>query len=120
MGARGKGTRDYRGEAFTESGVGSTKIVAFSPDQVVVEVAGARHGDRLVLNQNFDPGWRVDGRAAEPYRDALSTLLTAPNGRVTFRFWPRGLSVGLWVLALTLLGGAALYWRRAKAATLSP
>ena len=120
MGARGKGTSDYRGEAFTESGVGSTKIVAFSPNQVVVEVAGARHGDRLVLNQNFDPGWRVDGRPAEPYREALSTLLTAPNGRVTFRFWPRGLSAGLWVLTLTLLGGAALYWRRAKAATLSP
>jgi hypothetical protein len=120
MGARGKGTSDYRGEAFTPSGVGTAHIVSFSPDVVVVEVAGVRHGDRLVLNQNFDPGWRADGHPAEPYRDAISALLTAPNGRVTFRFWPRGLTAGLWVLALTLLASAALYWRRARAATLSP
>src|SRR6185436_6922385 len=96
MGARGKGATDYRGEAFTESGVGSAKIVGFSPNQVVVEVAGARPGDRLILNQNFDPGWRVDGRAAEPYREALSIRLAAPNGRVSFGFWPRGLTAGLW------------------------
>jgi hypothetical protein len=120
MGARGKGATDYWGEAFIESGVGSAKIVGFSPNQVLVEVAGARPGDRLVLNQNFDPGWRVDGRAAEPYREALSTRLAAPSGRVTFSFWPRGLTAGLWVLALTLVGAAALYWRRARAATLRP
>ena len=115
MGARGKGTSDYRGEAFTQSGVGTARIVAFSPNQVVVEVTGARHGDRLVLNQNFDPGWRVDGRAAEPFREAISTLLLAPSARVTFRFWPRGLTAGLWVLALSLLacGFFAYRWRRA-------
>jgi hypothetical protein len=120
MGARGKGTSDYRGEVFTQSGVGTAKVVSFSPNEVVVDVAGARHGDRLVFNQNFDPGWRVDGHPAEPYRDTLSALLTAPSGRVTFRFWPRGLTAGLWVLVLTLAGSAALYWRRARAATLSP
>jgi hypothetical protein len=120
MGARGKGATDYRGEAFTESGVGSAKIVGFSPNQVVVDVAGARPGDRLILNQNFDPGWRVDGRAAEPYREAVSIRLAAPNGRVSFGFWPRGLTAGLWLLALTVVGAIGFYWRRARAATLSP
>jgi hypothetical protein len=120
MGARGREASDYHGEAFTESGAGSAKVVAFSLNEVVVDVAGAHSGERLVLNQNFDPGWRVDGRATESYRDAISTVLTAPSGRLTFRFWPRGLSAGLVVLVLTLLGFGLLYWRRASAATLSP
>jgi hypothetical protein len=114
MGARGRDGANYRGEAFTASGVGSAKVVGFSPNEIAVEVAGARVGDRLVINQNFDPGWRVDGRPTEPYRDALACALAAPNGRYTFRFWPRGLSAGLVVLALTLSGLAWCYWRRAK------
>jgi hypothetical protein len=87
---------------------------------MLVEVVGAAAGDRLILNQNFDPGWRVDGRPTEAYRDVIATVLTAPAGRLTFRFWPRGLTAGLWVLVLTLGGLALLYWRRAKAAKLSP
>jgi len=120
MGARGRDGADYRGEAFTASGAGTAKIVSFSPNEVVVEVTGARRGERLVLNQNFDPGWRINGEPSEPYREAISALLTAPNGRVTFRFWPRGLGFGLAVLAFTLASLAFVYWRRASAATLRP
>ena len=120
MGARGREASDYRGEAFTASGIGTAKVVAFSPNEVVVEVVGARAGDRLVINQNFDPGWHVDGRATEPYREALAGVLPSSSVRFTFRFWPRGLSAGLAVLVLTLVALAAIHWRRAKAATLSP
>lgn len=120
MGARGRDGTDYHGEAFTASGTGTARIVDFSPNEIEVEVAGARLGDRLVINQNFDPGWRVDGRLAEPYRDAIAATLTAGNGRYTFRFWPRGLTLGLVALALTLGGLGLCYWRRARAATLSP
>ena len=120
MGARGRDGADYRGEAFTQSGVGTAKLVSFSPNELVVDVVGARVGDRLIINQNFDPGWRVDGRATESQHDALAAVLTAASGRLTFRFWPRGLSAGLAALALTLGGLWLVYWRRARAATLSP
>ena len=116
MGARGRDGADYRGEAFTATGVGSAKIVAFSPNEIVVEVTGARAGDQLVINQNFDPGWRVDGRPTTSYRDAIASTLSASNGRYTFRFWPRGLTPGLALLAFTLSSLALLYWRRARAA----
>lgn len=116
MGARGRGSTGYRGEAFTASGVGSARVVSFSPNEVVVEVSGARSGDRLVLNQNFDPGWSADGRPSEPYQAAVSTVLAAGSGRVTFRFWPRGLSAGLWLLSGTLLGVAALVFQRRRVA----
>jgi hypothetical protein len=120
MGARGRDGKEYRGEAYTESGQGTARIVQFSPNRVVVEVRGARAGERLILNQNFDPGWSADGRAAQPYKSAIAVPLTASSARVTFRFWPRGLTLGLVALTLTLAGMGALYWRRAKAATLSP
>ena len=58
MGARGREASDYRGEAFTASGIGTAKVVSFSPNEIVVEVAGATIGDRVVINQNFDPAAR--------------------------------------------------------------
>ena len=120
MGARGKGTKQYRGEAFTASGSGTARIVSFSPRRIEVEVTGATAGDRVVLNQNFDPGWSVDGTPAESYRDTISAPLSAPSGRLVFSFWPRGLTGGLVVFALTLATAAGVYWRRARAAKLSP
>jgi hypothetical protein len=123
MGARGSDGAEYRGEAFTASGVGTATVVGFSPNRIVVDVTGARAGDRLVINQNFDAGWRVDGQPAEPYRDAIAGVLRASNGRYTFSFWPRGLTLGLVTLALTLGLGSAFgvfHWRRARAARLSP
>ncbi|HYP91456.1 MAG TPA: hypothetical protein VEQ59_24985, partial [Polyangiaceae bacterium] len=120
MGARGQGESDYRGEAFTQSGVGTAQLVAFSPNRVVVELRDAKVGDRLVLNQNFDAGWRVDGGGVERYRDAIATPITAPNAQVTFRFWPRGFTAGLWCFALTLAVVALLVWRRAAAPSAAP
>jgi hypothetical protein len=120
MGARGRDDKQYAGEVYTESGSGTAHLVAFSPNRVEVSVQGARAGERLILNQNFDPGWSVDGRPAQPYRSALSIPLTSANARLTFSFWPRGLTLGLVTLLLTLAGFGALYWRRARAATLSP
>lgn len=114
MGARGRDASGYRGEAFTASGVGRASIVSFSPNEVVVQVDGVQAGDRLVLNQNFDPGWRANGAATEPYRDAIATKLTAPSGTVTFRFWPRGLTPGLVVFIITLAGVIALYLRERR------
>jgi hypothetical protein len=121
MGARGRESKQYRGEAFLESAGGKARLVAFSPNRFEVEVEGAQPGQRLVVNQNFDPGWSVEGRAVEAYQDAISTRVAAARERIVFRFWPRGLSLGIGVLALTLGALAALgYWRRARAATLSP
>ena len=115
MGARGRGDAGYRGEAYTLSGVGDVRIVAFSPNRVVIEVRGATAGDRLVYNQNFDPGWTVDGVAAPRYRDVVSAVIPATNARLSFEFRPRGLSAGLAILALTLVVVAATAFRRGVA-----
>jgi hypothetical protein len=104
MGARGRGETGYRGEAYTQSGAGSARLVAFSPNRVVIELRGGRVGDRLIYNQNFDPGWKVNGVPATRHRDAISAEIVEPDARLSFEFWPRGLSSGLAALALTLAG----------------
>lgn len=111
LGAKGEGERDYRGEIFTRSGEGSAWLVRFSPNEVVARVAGARVGDVLVLNQNFDDGWRVDGEPALSEDDRVGAPIRARDQELTFRYRPRTLSLSLAVLALTvgLLGAAA--WR---------
>jgi len=116
MGARGRDANGYRGEAFTASGTGRASILYFSPNEIVVRVDGAQIGDRLVLNQNFDPGWRANGAATEPHRSAISAKLTAASGTVVFSFWPRGLTAGLVVFVITLLGVGALYLRERRRA----
>jgi hypothetical protein len=120
MGARGRDGKQYRGEAYMDSGIGTARIVHFSPNRIEVEVSGARVGDRVVLNQNFDAGWSFDGGRALAVQSAIAAPLAASSQRLSFRFWPRGLTPGLVVLALTLAGLGTLYWRRAKAATFSP
>lgn len=102
MGAKGRESPDYRGEAYTESGAGTARIVAFSPTRVEVEVRGAKQGERVVLNQNFDPGWRANGRATEPFHDAISVRLAAPDERLVFDFHVRGWLAGWLVFGLTV------------------
>jgi hypothetical protein len=123
LGAQGRGSPEYRGEAYTASGQGEAKLTYFSPNEVRVRVDGARPGDRLILNQNFDPGWSVNGHGAEAVDKALAAPITKTSEQFVFRFRPRGLIAGLivfliWIAGLTALGR---YLRlRATASTLRP
>jgi hypothetical protein len=102
MGAKGRESPDYRGEAYTESGEGTARVVAFSPSRVEVEVRGAKQGERVVLNQNFDPGWRANGRATEPFHHAISVRLAAPDEHLVFDFHVRGWLAGWLVFGATV------------------
>lgn len=102
QGARGIGHPNYRGEAYLPSGVGRASVVSFSPNRIEVQVEGAKPGDVLVLNQNFDPSWRADGEPAFSHEDAVATRLSAGDGIVTFHYWPRRQWAGLGLFAFTL------------------
>ncbi len=109
LGALGREHPRYRGEAYIEDGPGAARIVRFSPNEVTVEVSGARSGDRLILNQNFDAGWRVNGALAENRHEALAATLPAGSGTFVFTFWPRGMTAGVVVFVLTLASLAFVY-----------
>jgi hypothetical protein len=113
MGAKGRGDPAYRGEAYTASGKGKAELVHFTPNAMTVHVDGADPGDLLVLNQNWDPGWRADGVSAVAYHDAVATVVRAPNETVMFRYRPHFWWLSLIICAATV-GAivAAFEWRR--------
>ena len=104
LGAVPRGDPRYQGEVFTASGTGWADIETWSPNVVTVSVRGARPGDTLVMNQNWDPGWRANGRAALDYTDRVATTIRSADEVVTFRFIPRYFGLGCLVLVLAVAG----------------
>jgi hypothetical protein len=102
VGAWGEDDAEYRGEAYVAEGGASASVVSWTPNDVEVRVDGARPGDRVVLNQNWDPGWAADGVQAIAYRDAVASVLGAPTQTVHFRYWPRPLGWGLALFGATV------------------
>lgn len=114
LGARGIGDPDYRGEAYVDEGQGTAEMVAWSPNEMEVSVRGARAGEHLVLNQNWDPGWMANGVPVLDRHDAVATTLDGPVETVRFTYRPRTWPWGLGVLALTLASLAAAAWTRSR------
>jgi hypothetical protein len=109
MGAHGKGDPLYKGEAYVAEGTGQAKVTSFSPNAFTVEVTGARPGEHVVLNQNFDPGWHADGLPAMNLGDQVATVVSAPDARIVFRYRPRFFLAGMVALVATLAGLGYVY-----------
>jgi hypothetical protein len=116
MGAKGRGDPAYRGEAYTASGAGKAALIRFTPNVMTVRVDGATPGDLVVLNQNWDGGWRGNGARAVAYHDAVATVIHAPSETIVFRYRPNYWWLSLAVFALTAGGLAVAYVRRRRAA----
>jgi hypothetical protein len=104
MGAIPRGDPAYRGETFTSSGTGTTNVESWSPNAVTVSVHGGRPGDLLVLNQNWDPGWRANGASVVDYRSAIAAPIHDADEVVTFRFVPRFFGTGCLLLVAAVVG----------------
>ena len=83
--AAARGSPEYRGEAYISDGTGEARMARWTPNSATVEVSGASPGAFVVYNQNADPGWSADGRAALEWKQ----LVAAPappggKGRVVF------------------------------------
>jgi hypothetical protein len=88
LGARGVGDHDYHGESFLVDGVGTATITGWSPNVIEVRVDGATPGGEVVVNQNWDPGWSVDGRRALDHGNAVAARVTASTQTLRFRYRP--------------------------------
>jgi hypothetical protein len=110
LGARGRGDPLYRGEAYVADGVGQAEIVSFSPNAITVKFTGAQPGEHVVLNQNWDSGWRANGEPVLNWSDTIAAQLHAGDGTVVFRYRPRYWYPGLAACFLTL-GSVFFAWR---------
>jgi hypothetical protein len=111
LGARGLGEAEYRGEVFLDEGPGTAHFVAFSPNRMDVQVQGARPGDRLVLNQNFDESWRANGIPTLNDADVNAYRVARPDERVSFVYRPRTLSLGLAMACASVAMAVLCFWR---------
>ncbi|HEY1957325.1 MAG TPA: hypothetical protein VGH28_17015 [Polyangiaceae bacterium] len=95
LGAHGEGDPDYRGETYFQDGAGRATIARWTPNAVTVRYEGATPGDTLVLNQNWDPGWRATTGAIVDTHDLVAVRVTESAGETTFRYQPRFLWLGI-------------------------
>jgi hypothetical protein len=102
VGARGADDPEYRGEAYVAEANAPVRVVSWTPNEVEVHVDGARAGEHLVLNQNWDPGWSADATPAVAYRDAVATVLGASSQTVRFRYRSPLFGWGLLVACLAV------------------
>lgn len=113
LGAKGKGDPAYHGETYFATGGGYASIMTWTPNEVVVHYSGAKPGDVLVMNQNWDSGWRANGSAAIDWADLVATRVETADGEVAFRYRPRLFFPGM-LLLLSTIAGLVLYARTKK------
>ena len=90
-----QGSPGYRGEAFLQNRNGRVSA-EITPIRIRVR-AHVTEADHLVINQNFFPGWRVEGTALGPptsFDGRLSLWLPSGEHEITLYFRPRGALVG--------------------------
>jgi hypothetical protein len=110
-----KGSPGYRGEVFMYDIRGSARITRWSPNRIAVAV-DAFAEDRVVINQNFSPGWKAEG-ASGPAGPTDEGLLSAPvkpaTTQVVFYYRPFGFMAGAAITFLTAVG-CVLYVLRTR------
>jgi hypothetical protein len=104
LGARGRGDPLYRGEAFVPDGVGHAEVVSFTPNAITVRVTGAQAGEHVVLNQNWDAGWKANGDPVLNWSDTIAAQVHEPDSTIVFRYRPRLWYPGLAAFVATLAG----------------
>ena len=104
--ARVQGTSGYRGEFYLQNSPVLPKVVSWVPDRWVVRTQ-VDHPDVLVVNQNFDPGWRtVSGEKPVDVNGLLGVPVAAGVQEVQLYYMPFSFLLGLWVClaGLVLIG----------------
>jgi len=100
----------YHGEVFLEQG-GAAAYEYWSPNKLVVRLAPTVP-TRLVLNQNYDDGWRtIDRRQIENNKGLISVNVTLQDSRVVFVYRPPLVLLGA-LVSVVALAGCALSLRR--------
>jgi hypothetical protein len=104
-------------EFLRDPGAGTVRRVRWSPNRIELEV-DAKRPATVVVNQNFGPGWRVEGATMMPQDGLIAAQVPAGRHAVTFSYLPPGFVAGLCVSVAAALAGAAyvVIARRRRAA----
>jgi len=103
------GRKDYRGEIFLE-GDGTASYASWSPNMLVTRVS-ATNATRLVLNQNYGPGWIVRGdNKIEAHRGLIAARISPGDHDIAFVYRPSSFVLGTIVSLAMLIGILLMLW----------
>jgi hypothetical protein len=105
----------YRGEAFILEdeipGAASARIRTWTPNELRIETRSAEDST-LVVNQNYDPGWKTaDGREVRNLDGRIAVATRRGADSVTLEYSPRSAWFGLLTSALATIGVFLHWWR---------
>jgi hypothetical protein len=106
--------RDYRGEIYLLGDQGTVHLRRWTMSRVTADLA-VGGSDRLVLNQNFSPGWRARIHGADAVRELPAE--PAPSGLVSVTVGPDVHRVELYYRPQSLIWGAGVSGLAVIAAT---
>jgi hypothetical protein len=117
LGAHGVEELAYRGEVYLAHGNGSASFTEWSPNEFEVTVTGADVGDEVVVNQNWDPGWKVDGEPAVNYEHTIAAPVTSSQQVFHFVYRAPLFLLGCAIMLATALAAGFVIWRRRRSST---
>ncbi|MFH0861473.1 MAG: hypothetical protein V1875_00445 [Candidatus Altiarchaeota archaeon] len=93
----------YWGEVvIRETGLGNASILSFSPNMIVVDVNSSGKG-LLILNQNFERNWKLEGGGVVKNTDGLiSTDVDSTTQKVVFYYLPDTFIIGVFLSIIGL------------------
>ena len=102
----------YRGEFYLQGGAGNIAVASWSPNRWDVKL-NLLSRDVLMVNQNFDPGWKTEPpRKVLNVNGLLGVELTPDDPEIVFYYCPFNFILGCWI---TFLGLLAIIWDMAIA-----
>jgi len=103
-------SEEYNGEVFFSGQRGRATLEAWSPNRIVINVEAEEDG-YVIINQNYFPGWKVEGEdllKIESIRGLLGVKVPRGNKTIAIYYLPASFQIGLLVSVVTLL--LILFW----------
>jgi uncharacterized membrane protein YfhO len=111
----------YRGESWFLGEKGRVKKCEITPNKILVETNG--HGKILIINMNYDPGWKTRGETALkvfPLRGIIAVELQPGQKKCELAYLPKSFFWGAIISMISLLVIFCLYFMPAKKRIYSP
>lgn len=103
----GTSFKDYIGESYIAGTNEIAEIIYFSPNKVTVSL-DVNENSILVLNQNYDSGWKVSKGNVINHNGVVAKKVKPEEKNVTFYYLPNTFIIGLITTLLSFAFG--LYW----------
>jgi len=100
--AKANSAPEYKGEFFLEKSAGKVKLLFWSPNRINFHYE-LNHTDWLVINQNFNNGWKNTRQfPIANHQGLLAIMLPAGTGTVSLYYLPNSFLAGILVSGLTI------------------